>query len=203
MAIGTTVLVRCGFAIVAGILLLVASAAASEAEDMVQLTGNHPLGIVGTPAGSIAPDRILKMTITLKVRDPQALNRLLSELQDPASPNYHRWLTPDEFAQRFGPDPAQVNAVRQWLIAEEFEIVSASLQQRSITFTGRADQAERVFRTRIVTYPGGSYANVGDPYIPARFAGVIGAISGLDNVSRAVPASSLSSRRLKPLVPQP
>ncbi len=50
---------------------------------MVQLSGNHPTGIVGEPTGEIAPDRTLKMTITLKVRDPEALNRLLSEAAGP------------------------------------------------------------------------------------------------------------------------
>src|SRR5690242_11562436 len=31
-----------------------------------------------------------------------ALNSLVKEQQDPASPNYHRWLTPEEFGDRFG-----------------------------------------------------------------------------------------------------
>ncbi len=62
---------------------------------------------------------------------------------------------------------------------------------------GRANQAERVFRTKIVTYAGGdSYANATDPYIPAQFAGVIGAISGLDNVMRSVPLSTHSTLRM-------
>lgn len=161
----------------------------SAAEEMVQLTGNQPTGIVGEPTGEIAPDRMLTMTITLKLRDPEGLNRLLSEQQDPGSPNYHRWLTPQEFSARFGPDPAQFNAVRDWLIRQEFEIVSSEPDQRSITFRGRADQAERVFNTKIMMYPGDSYANTSDPYIPARLAGAIGAIGGLDNMMRAVPLS--------------
>jgi len=47
-----------------------------------------------------------------------------------------------------------------------------------------------VFKTRIVTYAGGAYANVDDPSIPAPFAGIIAAISGLDNTARAVPANN-------------
>ncbi len=164
---------------------------------MVQLKGNHPTGIVGAPTGEIAPDRMLKMTITLKLRDAEALNRLMSEQQDPASPNFHKWLTPQEFSARFGPDSAQFRAVHDWLVANEFKIVAENIDQRSITFTGRASQAERVFRTRIVTYAGGeSYANTTDPYIPAQFVGVIGAISGLDNVMRSMPLSTHSTLRV-------
>jgi subtilase family serine protease len=202
MNLSISALVRLGWAL-ALCALLAGPAITSGAEDMVQLTGNHPLGITQKTTGRIAPDQILKMTMTLKVRDAQALNRFLAELQDPASPNFHRWLTPDEFARRFGPNPAQFNAVLKWLAAEEFEIVSSNLEQRTITFTGRADQAEQVFRTTIVTYGGGSYANLSDPYIPARFAGVIGAISGLDNLSRVVPASTLNTHGLRPLVREP
>ena len=165
------------------------------AEEMVQLSGNHPTRIVGAPAGEIAPHRMLTMTITLKVRDPEGLNRLLSEQQDPNSPNYQKWLTPQEFSARFGPDATQFKAVHDWLIRQEFEIVSSNLDQRSITFRGRADQAERVFNTKIMAYPGDSYANVSDPYIPARFAQVIGAIGGLDNMMRTVPASHSMPRK--------
>ena len=162
---------------------------APDAQDMVKLTGNHPADIAGQPAGSIAPERMLTMMITLKLRHPEELDRLLSEQQNPSSPDYHRWVTPQEFSARFGPDPAQFKAVRDWLVAQGFEVTSSSPEQRSITFRGSAGLAERVFRTRIVTYAGDSYANVTDPSIPARFAGVIGAIGGLDNVAHAVPAS--------------
>jgi subtilase family serine protease len=161
-----------------------------DAQDMVQLTGNHPTAITAEPAGPIAPDRVLKMTITVKVRNPAALDRFLAEQQDPNSPNYQKWLTPQEFAERFGPDPAQFKALRDWLVEQEFKIVSADLAQRSITFTGTGDQAERVFHTKIMTYPGGSYANVTDPSIPAQFAGVIGVIGGLDNMTRTVPLAT-------------
>ncbi len=157
---------------------------------MVKLTGNHPANIVGEPTGSIDPKRILTMMITLKVRDQEALNRFLSEQQDPSSANYHKWLTPQEFSARFGPDPAQFQALRDWLTAQGLEVVSSSPQQRSITFKGTAEKAESVFDTKIVTYADGSYANVTDPSIPARFAPVIGAIGGLDNVMRAVPLQS-------------
>src|SRR5271168_1938403 len=60
---------------------LLASMGISLAEEMVQIAGNHPAGILGAPTGQIAPDRMLTMTITLKIRDPEGLNRLLAEQQ--------------------------------------------------------------------------------------------------------------------------
>jgi pseudomonalisin len=170
-------------------VLLMVCKGPADAEEMVKLAGNHPTDIAGEPAGPIDPARTVSMAITLKLRDPQGLQRLLSEQQDPASPNYRRWLTPREFSQRFGPDPAELKAVEQWLAGQGFEIVSASIERRSITFRGSAELAQRVFETQIVTYAGGTYANVSDPSIPERFASVIGAIGGLDNATHVVPMS--------------
>src|SRR5215469_12904101 len=104
---------------------------AGAADVMVKLSGNHPTDIVGEPSGRIAPQRMLTMTIALKLRDLEGLKRLLSEQQNPSSPSYHRWLTPQEFSARSGPDPAQFKAVRDWLVAQEFVIVSSSLERRS------------------------------------------------------------------------
>jgi subtilase family serine protease len=160
----------------------------AAAQQTMKLTGNHP-EISAAPIGPIAPDRILTMAIMFKARNPQALNSLIAEQQDPFSPNYHRWLTPQEFSRSFGPDPKEIGAVRDWLAAQGFEILSASAQQRSITFKGSAALAERVFETQIVTWTGGAYANQTDPSIPAEFGGIISAISGLDNTARAVPAA--------------
>ncbi len=177
----------------AGIILaclVVLVSAMAEAQNTVKLSGNHPTTIPGKPAGPIDPRRTLSMSVTLGLRDAQGLQRLLSEQQDPGSPNYRRWLTPQEFASHFGPDPAQFNAVRDWLVEQGFEIESASLQRRSIQFKGSAELAERVFETRIESYGGGAYANLTDPSIPARFAGVIAAISGLDNIAHAVPLTN-------------
>ncbi len=178
---------KSGVALALGSLGALLWLAAACAHQTVKLTGNHPR-IAAQPAGPIAPGRILTMAVVFKTRNPAELSQFLAEQQDPSSPNYHRWLTPQEFARRFGPDPEQVKAVRDWLAACGFEIVSWSPPQRSITFKGSADLAERVFKTRILTYAGGAYANADDPSIPARFAGIIAAISGLDNTARAVPA---------------
>lgn len=167
-------------------LIFVTTGPASQS---VKLIGNHP-AITAKPAGPIAPDRVLTMSIVFKPGNPQELNRLLSQQQDPSSPNYHRWLTPEEFSRRFAPDPKQVEAVRAWLVAQGFEIVSFAPPQRSIVFKGSAGMAEQVFKTRIVTYPGDAYANVTDPSVPARFAAIIGAIRGLDNTTRAVPGTN-------------
>ena len=55
------------------------------------------------------------------------LDQTLAGLYDPASPTYHRWLTPDQFHARFSPPASDVAAVRSWLSSEGFSS-SASRQ---------------------------------------------------------------------------
>ena len=179
-----------GFGVVLGSLLMAAGVTVS-AQDTVKLAGNHPTDIAEASTGHIAPERVLTMAVALKLRNQAELNRLLSEQQDPSSLNYRRWLTPQEFSTRFGPDPSRMKAVKEWLAEQGFEVVSSSLERRSITFKGSAALAERVFETKILTYgDGSSYANETDPSVPARFEGVIGAITGLDNTAHAMPLST-------------
>jgi len=53
--------------------------------------------------------------VALRGRDPGGLRALLAAQQDPASPAYHRWLTPAEFGARFGPAPRDLHRVERWL----------------------------------------------------------------------------------------
>ena len=53
----------------------------------------------------------LKLTIVLGVRNQAALEQLLADQQNPASSQYRKWLTPKEFANRFGPSDQQVDLV--------------------------------------------------------------------------------------------
>jgi pseudomonalisin len=53
--------------------------------------------------------------VALRGRDPGGLRVLLAAQQDPASPAYHRWLTPAEFGARFGPAPPDLHRVERWL----------------------------------------------------------------------------------------
>ena len=127
-----------------------------------------------------AADRPLMVQVAFALRNQAALAKLLSDLNDPASPQYHRWLTPTEFEARFGRTQAEVAAVREWLTNQGFQVVHES--SRGITSTGTVANAEGAFATTIAASSDGAvYGNSSDPQIPAQFAGVIGSIEGLDN----------------------
>src|ERR1017187_492444 len=60
-----------------------------------------------------------------------ALEQLLAEQQDPTSPNYHNWLTPEQFADRFGLSASDVAKVTDWLRSQGF---SVAYESRSRTY---------------------------------------------------------------------
>ena len=114
----------------------------------------------------------------------QAAAQLVSEQQDPASPNYHRWVTPEEYADRFGVSQNDVTQVVQWLQAQGFTGVRVARSRMWISFRGDAQQVTAAFGTPIDQYSVGGavhYANTADPTIPADFAPVIAGIRGLHN----------------------
>ncbi len=156
------------------------------------LAGNHPVEAESfRQLGAASPSLPLQMQIRFALRNKKGLQSLLDQLQNPAAKNYHRWLTSDEFQQRFGPSAAQVKAVASWLRGEGFAVSHQSAT--SIEFSGPVAQAERAFGVRIARFGDGAvYANTTDPIIPKRFAGMISAVSGMDNMLHAVALSHRS-----------
>lgn len=175
-------------AVAAGIFLGLCFSGA-QAENKITIAGNHPLDAETlTSTGNANPGQPLAMQIRFAVRNPAALEELIAKQQDPAAPNYRKWLRTGEFDRRFGPSRAQVEAVVEWLKREGFTVLSAS--QDLVEFTGNVAQAEYAFSVRIRRFgSGGIYANTSDPAIPAKFAGVIGSVMGLDSMTFQVPAS--------------
>src|SRR5689334_19972531 len=119
-----------------------------------------------------------------------ALDRLLASQQDPASPNYHVWLTPEDFADRFGLSQPDIDKISAWLRREGVSIADVARSRNWIAFTGTAGQVERACHTELHEYLVSGerhYANRAEPSVPAAVAPLVLAISGLDDF-RPTPA---------------
>lgn len=105
-----------------------------------------------------------------------ALDALLQEQQTPGSPNYHKWMTPAEYASRFGLSTSDVEKVEGWLERQGFSIDRVANSRNAITFSGTVGQAESAFRTEIHQYriDGVTHiANANAVSVPSAFAGVV------------------------------
>jgi len=77
---------------------------------------------------------------------------LIAAQQDPASPQYHRWLTPETFAARFGMNDSDLAKVQNWLQQQGFAIDSVARSKNAIHFTGTVRQVEQAFSTEMHIY---------------------------------------------------
>ena len=156
--------------------------------DRVTLRGNiHPLARpefnVGATDYSLPMER---MTLSLKLTPARqsALDRLIAEQHDPASPNYHRWLSPEEFGRQFGPEPDDIDTLTGWLTSHGFTIDEVSKSRTWINFSGTVADVEGTFHTKMHDYNVNGHlrhANTQDPEIPRGFADLVTGVVSLNN----------------------
>ena len=151
----------------------------------VKLAGNrHPLARPEFDRGAIDPGEPIERMMLVLAADPaiQAeLDQLTEEQQDPASPQYHQWLSPEEYGRRFGVASRDLDRITAWLEAEGFQVEEIPAGRRLVIFSGSAAQVAFAFHTEIHRYfvNGKMHrANADDPAIPeALAAAVVGIVS--------------------------
>jgi subtilase family serine protease len=161
---------------------------AQAQEDRVVLHGNvSPQATPQNDAGPV-PSSFKLQGITIQFQrthaQQQALDQLLKDQQDPASPQYHKWLTPEETADRFGLSQADIGRISSWLRSHGFRIGNVARGREWITFSGTAKQVSEAFRVEIRRYRVDNklhYANSTDPSVPAAFKDVVSGLQGLDD----------------------
>jgi hypothetical protein len=126
------------------------------------------------------------ITLLLKPSAGQRLDlqQLLEQQQDPSSPNYHQWLTPEQYADRFGVSASDTAKIVEWLQSRGFVVANTARSRGWITFDGTAEQARSAFRTEIHRYNVNGeihYANATDPSIPAALSDVVAGFRGLND----------------------
>jgi hypothetical protein len=118
------------------------------------------------------------------VAQRNALTQLVSEQQDPHSRNYHKWLTPEQWADRFGLSLNDVARITDWLESEGFSNVQVARGRNWITFSGTAAQVASAFNTEIHSYNVNGQmhaANATALNIPAALSGIVSGIRGLND----------------------
>ena len=128
------------------------------------------------------PMEHLQLVLRLPPEKQAELNQFLNEVQDPQSPNYHQWLTPQEFKKRFSLAPEDLEAISGWLKSQGFQVNAASAA--AIDFSGTAGDVERAFGTEIhyLDVKGVRHiANMSDPQIPAALAPAVSGIVSLND----------------------
>ncbi len=131
--------------------------------DRAVLTGSrHPRAIAAEAIGSVPATMKLQGMSLVFSRTPsqqEDLDALIAAQQNPASPLYHQWLTPDQFAARFGVAEADIAATESWLQSQGFAIDSVSRSRNAIFFSGNAGMVGSAFGAPLHYYRGAAVGN--------------------------------------------
>ncbi len=158
---------------------------------LVRLQGNvHPLARSEFDRGAAADSTPMNRMLLLLQRSPDqeaALRQLMDEQQSKDSPNFHQWLTPDQFGKQFGPADADIQAITDWLTRQGFQGIKVAAGRMVIEFSGNVGQVRNVFHTDIHKFlVKGEWrqANVSDPQIPVALAPVVAGVVSMHNFPR-------------------
>ena len=172
--------------IMIGLTLPSASTAASATD--VRPTALNP----GTPPagaadqGPLAGTQALQLSVVLPPSNSDTMQEILSQLYDPHSDLFHKWLAPGQFVQEFAPSTSEINTVTSWLHGVGLTDTSAS--DFSVDVTASAANVASALGTSFERYQTSSghkgYLSMQVPLIPQSLAGgEISAILGLNTVT--------------------
>src|SRR5579862_1273186 len=159
-----------------------------DESDAIAVPGDvRPEATTANDHGRVADDYPLDHLILQLRRSPQRkreLGKLLDQLEDSSSPNYHHWLTADEFGNRFGASPRDIDQISKWLRAHGFRVNYVYPSGMLIDFSGNAGSIRDAFHTEIhwLSVNGKThFANMSDPRIPAALAPALAGVVSLND----------------------
>jgi subtilase family serine protease len=175
-----------------------------DSASRVTLAGSHPpLALARNDKGAVSPSLPLQgisIVFSRSAAQQSALQALIAAQQTPGSPQFHHWLTPDQFAARFGVADADIAATESWLEQQGFTVTSVSRSRNRITFSGTAAQVATAFGAPLHYYQSPTeteahFAPSTDLSIPAALSA---AVLTVDNLSSFRPHSHIVRNPLHP-----
>ncbi len=173
-------------AMLASLLIALTQAApAGAAQDgvSVPLPGSAPQVRPSTAVQATPATTPIEFTVSLQLQDPRGAIELERAVSEPGGSSYRKFLTPEQWEQRFSPTEASVKAVTSWLSSEGAAIESVTPDRLTIDASAPAAVVEKAFATSLAEYSShGRTVRLasGALSVPADLAGVISAVSGVD-----------------------
>ena len=148
------------------------------------------------PIGLLPATNRLELAISLPLGNQAALNTLLAEIYDPASTNYHRYLTPAQFTERFGPTEQDYQTLINFSKTNGLTVTATHPNRALLDVSGTVATVEKVFHVtlRVYRHPTENrtfYAPDREPSIDCDIP--ILHVAGLDNFELPRPAVNQSA----------
>ncbi|MER7579848.1 protease pro-enzyme activation domain-containing protein [Kitasatospora sp. NPDC097691] len=136
--------------------------------------------------GDVPAEQQISVAVSLKLRNTDALDRFLAAVATPGTPEFGKYLTPEQFTARFGPTQADVEQVKAYLAQQGLTVSDVSANRQVVNARGTAAQVSQAFGTHESAYVDPQmqrsfFANDDAASIPSSLASVVQGVSGLDN----------------------
>ena len=185
---------------------------AVDERSLVSLRGNTPPVAQAQydrgPAPVSMPANRLILVLKRSTLQEAGLQTYLASVQDPNSPSYHKFLTPEKFGAQFGVGDADIQTIQTWLTAHGMKIGKVSKGRMAIEISGTVGQVQDAFHTSIHSFVIGGkqyWGNASDPQIPAALGPVVEGLASLSSfkpIAQYIRAPSgvydPSTHRIKP-----
>lgn len=139
--------------------------------------------------GPAAPStQMTHMRLVLKRSPAQdaALKTFAAQQLDPNSPNYHNWITPEQFGATYGLSDSDIAALTNWIESHGLAVESVNKGRDLIYFSGTVAQVEEMLHTQIHSFSVNGeqfYSNITEPQIPAALAPVVAGVAHLNTLN--------------------
>ncbi|MBN9501620.1 MAG: hypothetical protein BGO01_00340 [Armatimonadetes bacterium 55-13] len=142
--------------------------------------------------GPADPNKVLHLAVSLPYADPEGMQAYVNSLNDPKSPLYHKYLTPDQVGQWFGLPQTAVQSVVNHLESKGIKVTLVGKNHLSILADATVSQAEAAFGTTINQYKAAKteagnpdyVANMSTPKLPPQIAPFVADVTGLDTFTK-------------------
>jgi len=143
----------------------------------------------------------VRLVLQRSAAQQAALDQYLAELQDKSSPNYHQWLTPEQFGKLYGPADADIAKLVAWLGSHGLTIETVAKGRTNIAFSGTVSQIEGAFHTSIHSFQTDDrqfYSNITDPQIPSALTPVVMGVAQLNTIRPRPHLAHASAGKINP-----
>lgn len=102
--------------------------------------------------GGLDANYHLDLAIGLPLRNREQLTNLLEDIYNPSSPNFHHYLTPDQFTASFAPSQEDYQQVIAFAKANGLVVKRTHSNRTLLDVSGSVADVEKAFHVHMVTY---------------------------------------------------
>ena len=166
-------------------VLLASSVISAHAAADIELS---PMVAKSTFLSPADPAQEINVVLSLPLGDATAAAEFVQHVAKPTDPLYRHYLTPQEFATRFGANAADYTALKEWANRNGLTVSRESVARTTLTVRGTVAQFQNLFNTQLNNYrsPDGDefyFAGI-KPAIPSAIASKVTAVIGLNESVR-------------------